>query len=434
MNLSTSSQKLYPFQIEGAAKTVRFLRERGCCYNGSEMGTGKTVMTLRAIEEISSCEHPLHVLVICPAIATLVWEMEWYKWADHRKYLGCPKILSYDKASRENYKKVLLKPLVPYDVLVLDEAHYVKNPEAARTKAVLEEIWPTIKYKICLSGTPFTQSIMDCWPVFSRMNPEDFSDYWEFVKSYTKVVRIPYGPRYKFEGVKNAEKLKKIINDKFFFRYTKEKVLKELPGKTYQLIPLGPEYKVPTTPDQEKEQERYLELLKKSFATGQPAPKPPIPIATRAREQGLKKIPAIVEFARNLLDAETPIIIFCYHTEVIEKLKEELKSYGPVSIYGKTPDAERKRAVEQFQSGESNCFIGQFKAAGTSITLTRSSTVILGEMSWSPSDVSQAIDRADRIGQESLVTVYYFAVAASVDEKFQEVLMQKSKAFKKVIG
>ena len=79
---------------------------------------------------------------------------------------------------------------------------------------------------------------MDCWPIFSRILPEHFGDYWKFAYTYTKVKKTPWGD--KFEGIKNADKLKELIRGNFFIRYTKDEVLKELPEKVVQRDLLGP--------------------------------------------------------------------------------------------------------------------------------------------------------------------------------------------------
>ncbi len=415
-----------PFQVEAVEKTVAFLRGKGAAYNSSEMGCGKSAITIRAIEAMGLPE--AKILVICPAIVCLVWEKEIRKWSQELEPSNYY-VISYEKAAKEKYYADL--KALSFDFLVLDESHYLKNLKAKRTQNILKHIWPVAKYKICLSGTPMTQSVMDMWPVISKICPEDFGSYWDFAKQFTNMVRTPFGPGYKFEGVKNHEKLRSIIKSKFFFRYTKEQVLKDLPPKTYQCIPLGPEYRVEADPEA---QEHYLKLLKQSIVLNLPPPQPPVPIATLFREQGLKKVPAVVEYCKNILDSDTPLVVFFQHTAVGQQLETELNKYAPVKIEGSTSQEQRKAAIEDFQSGKTNLFLGQIKAAGIGITLTRASTVAFAELSYSPADISQACDRTHRMGQLNNVTIYYFSVIDSLDERIQDVLMRKSSDFKKVLG
>lgn len=400
---------------------VRILKERDGVYNAYEMGLGKTIQAIEACQ-LLECKK---VLVICPAVVKLVWNKEVKLWR-HTTIDFC--VHSYDHAAK--YGKELSEN--HFDCLILDESHKVKNHLTKRAKAIFTHLWPKIHYKIALSGTPFTSSVIDCWTLFSRFAPEHFKDYWKFVYTYTKVVRTPFD--IKFEGIKNADKLKKIIRSTFFIRRTKEEVLPELPEKTWQKITLPESLAIKMTPEQEKAQIAYQKKLIAAFKSGQPVrTPPPVSSATWRREQGLKKIPSIVEFSQNLLDQEIPIVIFCYHKEFVEKLNTSLKKYNPVVITGETNAKDREHAVGAFQEGGSNLFIGNIEAAGVGITLTRSSTVLLAEFSWIPSTIQQAVARCHRIGQRSHVNVYYFVVENSIEEDIIEAVMDRAKDFKSVL-
>lgn len=416
---------LFPYQIEGVKKMTDFLRSAGCCYNASEMGLGKTAMTVRTLETFLPPKSK--ILIICPAVVTLVWETEVMKWAVDTKNEYT--IISYDKAKTDHWLKDILSR--KWEALVLDEAHYVKNPRAKRYN-ILRYTWPKIKYKICLSGTPFTQSIMDAWPIFSRMSPEDFKDWSTFENRYCNIERTPWG--IKHVGIKNHEELREIINKKFFFRFLKKDVAKDLPEKIFQRIPLGDEYLIKRTEEELKAHQRYIALFQAAIKKGFGIPTPPIAIATQNREQGLKKLPAIIEFCQNILDSGEPLVIFCVHLELLEKLKNGLRQYNPQVITGATTEASRQAAIDGLQSGRSNLFIGQVKAAGIGVTLTAARYCVFAELDYSPAVVSQAIDRLHRIGQKSTVNIYWFSVIGSGDEKIEEILFNKSSDFKKVLG
>lgn len=412
--------QLKPYQEEGVALTVKFLNERGFCYNGSEMGTGKSAMTIRSIDLLPI----FHTLVVCQAVGRLVWPKEIEKWRQGKcEYT----IASYENVRDrlEEYKKL------NFDCLVLDEAQKVKNYKALRTKAIMNHIWTKARYKICLSGTPFTSSILDCWTIFSRMAPEDFGDYWAFAHKYTHVKRGPFGTS--FEGIKNADKLKAITRKKFFFRYKLNEA--DLPPKIWQEIPLDKSYKLDLTPEEEALQKEYVKYLQIAYAQKHAVIKrPPVSAVTKLRQQGLKKVPAIIDFCKNILDQDMPLVIFAYFKESIEKLKDALCKYKPVLITGETDDTGRKSAERAFMDGETNLFIGNIIAAGTSITLTRASTVVFGELAWNPSDVAQASNRCHRIGTTKTVNCYYFTVQDSIDERIINTLVDKAKTFNKVLG
>lgn len=413
--------KLYPFQEEGVQKMCAFLKANKGCYNASDMGTGKTAMSIVACQRMAF----KNILVITRSIMTLVWKEEIEKWGG---FEGQSFILSYNKAVI-NGKTILAEP---WDCLILDEAHQIKNKDSQRSKVILKNFWPKIPYKICLSGTPFTQSVVDCWTTFSRFSPEEFGDYWRFVNRYTNEIRSPFGSKY--EGIKNHEELSRIIRSKFFLRYNKRDVLPELPGKVWQKISLPQAYLHRLSPEEEKKHEEYLELLRKHHRNGDTvSPRPPIAVATSRLRQGEKKIQAVIEFSKNLLDDSIPIVLFAYSTNVLRELEIALKTYKTVAVNGATTERNRKLAIDGFQDGTYNAFIGQYTAAGVGCTLTRSSTCIFAEPDWSPADMSQAADRLDRIGQKSVVNCYYFVVPGSLDERIIEVMMAKAKSFGKVL-
>jgi len=416
--------ELLPFQTQAKWDMMKIIQSRRGVYNAYEMGLGKTIQSLSVCDELNYS----HILIICPAVVRLVWRNEIEKFIPHKKDRF--EIVSYEMATK-NAEDLSNQH---FDCLILDEAHKVKNHKTLRSQAIFQHLWPKIPYKICLSGTPFTQSVLDCWTLFSRLAPEHFEDYWKFANTYTKVKRTPWGP--KFEGVKNAEQLKKIIRSTFFIRETLETVGHELPDKTWQKIILPESLAVKMTAEQEKAHKEYIKKVIASFKSDHPTrrPVPPVSSSTWRKEQGIKKLPAILEFSQNLLDQGIPTVLMCYHREFANKLKKGLKKFNPVVITGDTNEKDRSQAVRAFQEGGTNCFIGNIQAAGIGITLTRSSTMLFGEYSWIPSDIQQSVARILRIGQKNHVNIYYFVVENSIDEEMIEAVIERSKDFKSVLG
>lgn len=409
----------YPFQEEAVQASVKFLLNRGAVYNACEMGLGKSLQAIECCNRIGSKK----VLVICPASVRLVWEEETRKWVHSARFT----IFSYNTA----VNSIAVLKTMEFDTLILDEAHYVKSEKAKRTEAILQHLWPRAKYRICLSGTPMTQSVADCWTIFSKIMPE-FGSYWDFAAKYTHLQRNQFGT--KPTGIRNADELKRIIRSNFFIRYTKAEVLKDLPEKTWQKIPLPKELNVEFTPEEKEQQERYLAELKRFFIDGtQPTTRPAKSAAQWRREQGLKKAPAVAEFCREILSQDTPLVVFTYHKDVLKFLMESLSDYEPVSIEGATSEANRKQAVLRYEGGGTNLFVGQIVAAGTGITLVRGSTAVFAELDYSPATVNQAADRLHRIGQKNPVTIYWPSVIGSIDEDVLQNLVEKIKTFEKIL-
>lgn len=447
---------LLPFQREAVKKAIKFLTSpvRGC-YNGCEMGLGKTIQTIAILNTYLHYAHKkssINVLIICPSVMTFTWRnelKEWLSlpanWWETCSILSSSKdfkvdgplnsfcITSYGLASQPKNLAKLIQ--TKWDFLILDEAHYVKNPKAKRTQAILDVVWSRANYHIALSGTPFLRNCIDGFTLFNKFTPKFFPTFMDYAYRYTHVRKSPFHRGLDYRGVKNEEELHRIIYSQFFFRYTKDEVLKDLPDKIFQTIELDEkEFALKFSPEEKAALEKYHEEVLRYLRDERAMPPvTPAPVATVRRKQALLKIKPIVEVCKEYLDAGVPIVLFLIHTELIEKIKIELKRYKPVVIQGSTSGADRNRAIETFQSEGSNLLIGQIHTAGVGITLHRASTVLFGEPDYSPSVVSQAIARVHRYGQKNSVLAVFIVVKNSIDSKVVKRLVSKLNDFEKVL-
>lgn len=448
--MTENKKSLRPLQKEAVEKCLYFLKsnpERGV-YNASEQGTGKTPVTIEVLNRLS----PRSILIICPAVVRLNWKEElqtWLNLPDQSSMWPIAEvilsksqvpsrgvipadivIISYDLVRNSKVLSSLSRRT--WDVLVLDESHKVKNSKAKTTKAVLKELWPRAHYRIALSGTPFTSTIEDCWTVFSRMSPSSFPYYFSFVNTFCYQERTPWGIKY--YGLKNHEVLKRIIRKEFFFRYTKEEMAPELPPKQWCQITLPySEYAVVPTDEEREEHKHYLELLKSFLGQDRGIPQPPKHIQTKRREQGIKKLPAVFELVKELVDSQTPTVVFFCFLETLHLFRKMMSSQNPSIITGEVDQLRRYEAISRFQSGDTNLLISQIHAGGIGINLTRGEAVVLAEMDYSPSVIGQAVDRCHRIGQKGSVMVYYPIVENTIEFEAMKIVMSKAKTFKKVV-
>lgn len=436
-----------PFQIKAIEQSVTFLRTKGSVYNACEQGLGKCLMAISTIDSITTG----FTLIICPAVMVLTWRDEINKWIggaiirtvtkgsdvetaiEEMSMVGSddpadeyiPKylILSYNLATTHINKLASFN----WNVLVLDEAHYVKNPKSQRTKAIMLQLWHQAHYHIALSGTPFTKCVTDGFTLFNKMAPKIFPNYYSFANKFAIKEVTPWATNYK--GVRNPEKLSKLLRENFFVRYRKEEVLPELPAKRWQNIILPEEYDV-AGPEKLTREEvtALLERLEVDKDTVSAR------VQTYRRLQGLAKAEAVIAFVKDLLEQDIPVVLFGYHLEVLSAYLAAFEEYNPAVITGETSQTHRHNEVTRFQEGKTNLFIGQMVAAGVGITLTRASNVVLGELSYSPTDVFQAVDRCHRIGQKDSVNIYNFIVDKSIDHDVVNILIDKASSFKQVLG
>lgn len=443
---------LKPLQKEAVEKMLYFLRtnaERGC-YNASEMGTGKSIMTLSVVNNLK----PKSTLIICPSVIKLNWREEilstattlstkdpandiWIinsakeiKEQSSRTKLPLFTIVSYRLSQSDRVHKFLAskKP----DLLVLDEAHYVKNSKSKRTQAVLQSIWPSSYYRICLSGTPFTRSIEDCWTLFRRLNPYEFNDYYRFMNRYCYVETTPWGINY--YGLKNADELSGIIRKNFYLRYTLEEMAEEVPSIIWNPVHLSKdEYGVKPSKKELEDNKTYITLLNSLTNDDKAIPTPPKSITKQRIEQGQKKIPAVVEFVKNLVDNKVPTLVFFTYLEAMRKFITSMTDYEPAIIYGEVEENKRYAEIKRFQEGKTNLFILQCHAGGIGINLQRAGAVVFAELDYSPAVVGQSIGRAQRIGRTLPLNVYYITVVDTIDAEIARAIMTKSRMFKKIV-
>lgn len=425
--------KLRAYQAEAVKKTLAFLTKNASnsCYNGSDCGTGKTIITIAALKELGI----KRALIVCPKVMLHTWKKEFQKWSEYKHievieskkdFLKCYSsnicIISYSLCWREPYNQILTKE--SFQCLVMDEAHKLKSRKTEQTKFIIKEVWPHIKYKIALSGTPFTSSVTDCYPVFSSMYP-GFGTYTDFAETFSHKTFTPWAVKY--TGIRNEEVLSKLIRKQFFFRYKREEVLKDLPKRIFNKIYLPKKYSC-------KEYEKELALLVKEGTNPWELPDIPEHFMGLLRLQGELKVDPITEYVKDLLEQNIPVLLFTLNKSVLAKYKEALAEYRPGIIDGSTSLKDKEKTIFDFQNDNTNLCILNIKAASIGITLTRAQYVVFSQLPFTPSDVEQAISRANRIGAKDNTNISYFVCEKSLDEKVSSMIMSKTVEFDAVFN
>lgn len=140
------------------------------------------------------------------------------------------------------------------------------------------------------------------------------------------------------------------------------------------------------------------------------------------------KLPAIIEYVDDLLEAGHKMLIFAHHQSILDALEGHLIHQGTRSIRidGRTPPASRQDLCSAFQ-GESSLRVALLSvtAASTGLTLTAATTVIFAELFWNPGVLVQAEDRAHRIGQSDSVNVHYLLAKGTTDDSIWPLILRK---------
>ena len=416
-----------PFQRAGIAYALEALDKHGACLIADEMGLGKTI---QAIGVINASPAIRRVFIVCPASLKLNWERELGAWGVHSLQVGIfPEPSEITIVNYDILKKVKLDN---WDLLICDEAHYLKNDEAKRTKE-LRRLAGCCKKILFLTGTPISNRPRELWSLLQIMAPATWDPagsykgksfeqgqgggWWKYAFRYCDAKRSWVTNTkciWDFSGASNLEELQERLRSSLMIRRLKMDVLTDLPPKVRQVVPLEGDY-----PEDDGDMGDWSEATYDKKAT-----RVAFTDWSRVRcEQGIAKVPAVVSHISEILDEGQKVVIFAHHKEVIRLLHEEL---GGVVVTGDTSQAARQAAVDAFQTDPSvRVFIGSIGAAGTGITLTAASTVVFAELDPRPYIMSQAEDRLHRIGQKDSVLVQHLVWAGSLDEKIASILVKK---------
>ena len=420
-----------PFQKAG----IDFISHQKNVLVADEMGLGKTIQAIGYINLTPSIKN---VLVICPASLKINWKQELEKWLVRPYQIGILNGHGITDITITNYESVKkyfsLLTSQTWDLLVLDESHYIKNKKAQRTKYITgfydkkgeEKTWikglkDYAKQKILLTGTPILNKPGELFTQLKVVGSDLGKNWKKFIQSY---VQTDYWGN--AIGVKNLEDLQRKLRSSCMIRREKKDVLKELPDKLRQVITLPSD--ILTETEREKNEE-IIHFLSENWdiATGKLKSKtfPFEEISEIRHQQALKKIPYVIEHLENVLENEDKVVVFAHHHDVIDAIYEKFKDISVVAT-GNESLNQRDEAVKKFQSDPNvKLFIGSTQAMGVGVTLTASSTVIFAEVEWRPGDLFQAEDRLHRIGQKSTVLVQYLLINESIDSFMIKKILSK---------
>jgi SWI/SNF-related matrix-associated actin-dependent regulator 1 of chromatin subfamily A len=406
--------RLYPFQREG----VEYALKHHYSINACEMGLGKTVQAIA-----TGCKAGGYILVICPAYLINNWINEFNKFCGKGSGFAGYSIFSYEQFTKLIASGEKGSWLEEADIAVFDEAHYLKNMNAKRTKAAhkfVKECKP--EYLLLLTGTPIKNRVCEFYSLLKlcSYNPKGTSGlpitkgYWHFADklSHRHDYKLANGIKVvKHTGLKNKPLLLKYLKGKYFRRTAKDEL--DLPGITRSYLSCNID--------------RGLESqLAAEFDEGNSH------ISTAKKETALAKAEYTIGFANELFDQDIqPLLIFTDHVGSADAICKGLGggrsgSRRGYSITGATSSEKRANLVAEFQAGGLDYLVCTIGSMSTGFTLTRTNRIIFNDLSWCPADNAQAEARIHRIGQREPCFVVYM-VSEGIDEQITQTLQEKMK-------
>ncbi|MFF8614467.1 DEAD/DEAH box helicase [Streptomyces sp. NPDC015350] len=373
---------------------------------GDEMGLGKTVQAIAALAHLSA-RGETHFLVVCPASVLINWARE----VRARSTLRTLPVHGPERQGAfDEWRRTGGVALTTFDalhtlpdardcgirpgMLVVDEAHYVKNPETRRSRAVSGWTQRTDRV-LFLTGTPMENRVEEFRSLVRHLQPELApSIHTTHGAAGSLAFRRAVAPAY--------------------LRRNQEDVLAELPS-------------VVQVDEWEEFSPDDLAAYREAVGAGQFMR---MRRAAYARPATSAKLNRLRELVAEAADNGLKVVVFSYFREVLLTVGQALDSrvFGPLS--GNVPAARRQGLIDDFAAVDGHAvLLSQIQAGGVGLNMQAASVVILCEPQIKPTMEHQAVARAHRMGQIRTVRVHRLLATDSVDERMLDILARKERLF-----
>jgi superfamily II DNA or RNA helicase len=435
---------LRPYQEQGLS-WLRFIHDIGSGgVLADDMGLGKTIQTIALLLSLKNekKEEPLRVLIVAPTSVVTNWHREigrfaptltvalWHGAArkEQQQDLGEVNVVITSYALLRRDIEILKK--LRLDYAILDEAQAIKNPTSATANAAKEL---GAAHRLALTGTPVENRLSEIWSIFDFVSPGLLGPLQKFEERYARP--IDQGDS------KTAARLRNVIHP-FILRRTKTEVAKDLPSKLEfdKIVDLPPEQRA-----------IYLQVLREVRAQvmGEVervgVAKSQLHIlagltklrqaACDARLLGLPKelghedsgkLSALRELVDEVESGGHKVLIFSQFVSMLKLMANALDEDKIRYEYLDGSTIDRAERIDRFQADPTiPVFLISLKAGGSGLNLTAADTVIHFDPWWNPAVEDQATDRAHRIGQKKVVSVYRLIAAGTIEEKILQLKQKK---------
>ncbi len=404
-------------ELSGFNGTLRSYQLFGCKYIlhqkyvllGDEMGLGKTIQAIAAMTHITGTEQNCHFLVVCPASVIVNWAREIKKFSSIETHIlhghglteafsrwqesGGAAITNYESIGKivddiDNHMKL--------SMLVIDEAHYIKNPDAKRTMYI-RRLDNESSRILLMTGTPLENKVDEMCSLLEFVRPD-------LVEEFRSLAHLANLPEFK-------EKLSPV-----YLRRTRDQVLTELP-------PIDEQQEWCDLTDEDRT--AYVDALSaESFTNMRRVSFLQDDMKTSA------KMNRLLELCKEAGDEGRKVVIYSFFRETISKVSEALGDMCQGVITGDTKVELRQSLVDSFSENEKcGALVCQIQAGGVGLNIQAASIVIFCEPQIKPSLTWQALSRVYRMGQVRNVLVYHLLSPSTVDEEMNRLLQGKELEF-----
>ncbi|MCC5658071.1 DEAD/DEAH box helicase [Nostoc sp. XA010] len=450
--------QLRPYQERGAA-WLSFLERwgLGACL-ADDMGLGKTIQFiafLLHLKEQDALENP--TLLVCPTSVLGNWEREVNKFAPSLKILQYhgdkrPKGKAFLEAVKKHdlivtsysllHRDIKSLQSVSWQIIVLDEAQNVKNPEAKQSKAV-RELEAT--FRIALTGTPVENRLQELWSILDFLNPGYLGNKQFFQRRFAMPIE-------KYGDTASLTQLRSLVQPFILRRLKSDRdIIQDLPDKQEMTVFCGLTGEQAALYQQVVEQslveiesaeglQRRGMILALLIKLKQICNHPAQYLKQATLEQhNSAKLLRLEEMLEEVLAESDRALIFTQFAEWGKLLKPYLeKQLGReiFFLYGSTSKKQREEMIDRFQHDPQGppIMILSLKAGGVGLNLTRANHVFHFDRWWNPAVENQATDRVFRIGQTRNVQVHKFVCTGTLEEKIHDMIESKKQLAEQVVG
>lgn len=401
-------------------------------------GTGKTTSAVVASIESGAKK----ILIVCPSTLKINWKREIEHYSDKRVFIVEGKkwgstfdyyIINYDiiknyhstDDDRAEYNRLVNEK---FDLAIIDEAHYLSNPNASRTK-LLNDVLDKIPKVWLLTGTPMTSRPINYFNLLKIIRSPLTLNWQTYVRRYCKGFQFTVKGRkiWSVSGATNLDELRESTKN-VILRRRKEDVLDDLPEKT-----LSPIYLELNSKMYDEELDEFIKISEEN------KDKDTLTVTLNRLMKvrqiiALEKIPYTCELIDKCIEQGGKVVVFTNFSSSLDLLHEKYKKISVV-LDGRMSSTKKQESVDRFQTDDKiKVFIGNIKAAGVGITLTAAETVINNDLSFVPADHEQGDDRCFRKGQKNNVLAYYPIFENTIEMNIYNMLQKKIDNIDQVMG
>lgn len=315
--------------------------------------------------------------------------------------------------------------------VIFDECQDLRTGQGSRKYDGCRDVAEAATWRLGLSATPIYNYGIEFWNVFNVIKPDALGSREEFMREWCE---HSYNERK--STISDPKAFGSYLRDAgLMLRRTKRDVGRELPPITRVVEEVESDTRALREAEDAASELANIILSRDSskqerfIAGGQ--------FDMKMRQiTGLSKAPYVAEFIRMLVEQnEEPVVVFGWHRDVYEIWRERLKDLMPVMFTGSESAKEKQRSLDAFMGGESKVLLMSLRSgSGVDGLQHVTSSVVIGELDWSPQAIGQCIGRVYRDGQTKPVFAYYPVATDGADPVMIDVLGVKRGQFEPVVN